>query len=65
MNPGEDIRDLVKRVTSAALKAVAGRHELNISFVHDAVGAAGDQVRLPIPPRQVAAGDVARLRGAA
>jgi cobaltochelatase CobT len=65
MNPGEDIRDLVMRVTSAALKAVAGRHELNISFVHDAVGAAGDQVRLPIPPRQVAAGDVTRLRGAA
>ena len=65
MGPGEDIRDLVKRVTSAALKAVAGRPELNISFVHDAVGAAGDQVRLPIPPRHMAAVDVTRLRGAA
>ena len=65
MDRGEDIRDLVKRVTGAALKAVAGRHELDISFVHDTVGTAGEQVRLPMPPRNVAAADVTRLRGAA
>lgn len=57
--------DLVKRVTTAALRAVAGRDDVTVSYSQGAPAVRGGQVRLPSPPRKILAEDLARLRGAA
>jgi cobaltochelatase CobT len=57
--------ELVKRATTAALRALAGRGDLSVSYAAGAPGLRGDQVRLPAPPRKMRADDLARLRGAA
>jgi cobaltochelatase CobT len=60
-SPGE----LVKRTTAAAVRAVAGRGDVAVSYGVGAPAVRGNQVRLPMPPRQMHAEDLARLRGAA
>ncbi len=57
--------DLVKRATTAALRAVAGRADLMVNYASGAPALRGNQVRLPLPPRQMHLDDLARLRGAA
>ena len=63
--PSEEPRDLAKRVTEAAVKAVAERGDITVTFGHEATGVSGTHVRLPVPPRLVSAADMGRLRGAA
>ncbi len=57
--------DLVKRVTTAAFGAIAGRGGLNVDFVTGKAERRGDTVRLPEPPQNPSLDDLARLRGAA
>ena len=56
--------ELVKRATSAAVRAVAGR-DIGVTYAAGPAGIRGDQVRLPVPPRQINREDIVRLRGAA
>ena len=65
MLKGEEPQDLVKRVTSATLKAVAEKKDASVTFAHAAAGVTGDSVRLPMPSRQVPTQELTRLRGIA
>jgi cobaltochelatase CobT len=57
--------ELVKRTTTAVLRALAGRADVSVTYAAGAPGVRGTQVRLPVPPRKMLAEDLARLRGAA
>ena len=65
----EDTVELVKRVTAAALKAVAAQGEVSVTFTsrgdQGAVQVAEKTARLPAPPRRLPAGGMTRLRGTA
>src|SRR5690625_1375871 len=54
-----------KRVTSAAIRAIAERDEVTVDFTAAGHGLSGAEVRLPEPPRGLPAPDVARARGQA
>ena len=62
---GEDLRDLIKRVTCSTLKAIASTSDVTVTFAHEGLGRAADHVRLPMPPRNVGTAEMGRLRGAA
>ncbi|MDR3437007.1 cobaltochelatase subunit CobT [Telmatospirillum sp.] len=57
--------ELVKRTTTAALRALAGREDVQVSYAPGAPAVRGNQVRLPVPPRKMQEEDLARLRGSA
>jgi len=61
----EDASQLLKRVTAAALRAVAGRGDVGITYGGNDADVRGNRVRLPSPAARVGAQDVARLRGSA
>ncbi|MCH7694460.1 MAG: cobaltochelatase subunit CobT [Proteobacteria bacterium] len=69
MSQPEDTVELVKRVTAAALKAVAAQGEVSVTFTsrgaQGAVQVAEKTARLPAPPRRLPAGGMTRLRGTA
>ncbi len=56
---------LLKRVTAAALRAVAGRSDVGISYGGGDADLHGNRVRLPGVAARPASQDVSRLRGAA
>ena len=59
-NPVEEFR----RVTAAAMRAIAEREDVQLSFGSEA-RMVGTQARLPAPPRDMTENDVAHLRGEA
>src|SRR3954451_6248201 len=62
---GRDSRiDEFRRVTGAAMRAIARKTELNVTFAPGQPGASGDEIRLPLPARDLPAEDVALTRGA-
>jgi cobaltochelatase CobT len=63
--PDETPADLVKRTTSAVVRAMAGRADVSVAYASGQPGVRGSTVRLPPPPRQPQLADLARLRGAA
>ena len=69
VSQAEDTVELVKRVTAAALKAVAAQDEVSVTFTsrapQGAVQVAEKTARLPAPPRRLPAGGMTRLRGTA
>ena len=69
VSQAEDTVELVKRVTAAALKAVAAQGEVSVTFTsggaQGAVQVAEKTARLPAPPRRLPAGGMTRLRGTA
>ena len=65
MKRNEDTNDLLKRVTAAALRAVAGRADVGITYGGNEADVRGNRVRLPSPAARSGPADVARLRGAA
>ena len=69
VSQAEDTVELVKRVTAAALKAVAAQGEVSVTFTSQgtqgAVQVAEKTARLPAPPRRLPAGGMTRLRGTA
>jgi cobaltochelatase CobT len=54
-----------KRAVSAAMRAVSGRSDLEVSFAADRAGVSGSAVRLPDPPRRMTPADAAVTRGQA
>ncbi len=57
--------DLLRRTTTAAVRAIAGRGDLEVGYGAGAASVHGVEVRLPAPPRNVAEADLVRLRGTA
>ena len=57
--------DLVKRTTSAVVRAMAGRADVSVTYASGQPGVRGATVRLPPPQRQPHLADIAKLRGAA
>jgi cobaltochelatase, CobT subunit len=56
---------MLKRVTAAALRALAGRSDVGISFGGNDADLRGNRVRLPSVTTRPTGSDVSRLRGAA
>ncbi len=69
MSADQENQDLIKRVTEAAVKAVALRDDVTVSFAPGAHGISqteeGGQARLPTPARAFGEGDLHVLRGEA
>ena len=65
MSQGEDPREVVKRVTTATVKALAEEGELSVEYAHGASGGSGRAARLPAPSRRITAEELTRLRGLA
>jgi cobaltochelatase CobT len=61
----EDNLAILKRVTAATLRAMAGRPDVGISYGAGEGDLRGNRVRLPNPAPRPMAQDVARLRGTA
>ncbi|MCT8971456.1 cobaltochelatase subunit CobT [Microbaculum marinisediminis] len=54
-----------KRAVTAAVKAISGRNDVEVTYASDRAGASGTNVRLPEPPRKMTAADAAVTRGLA
>ena len=65
MSQAEDPREVVKRVTTAALKAVADSRDIDVEYAHGAPGSSGRTARLPSPSRRLSREELERLRGSA
>jgi cobaltochelatase CobT len=65
MTTRESRLDEFRRVTAAAMRAIARKAELNVSFAPGQPGLSGGEARLPLPARDLPAEDVALTRGAA
>lgn len=61
--PREAPAEPLKRAISGAMKAIAGKPEMEIVFAADKPSLVGERARLPEPPRKLSANDVAILRG--
>lgn len=60
-NPVERFR----RVTAAAMRAIAGRDDVTVAFTPDPAGLVGTEARLPPPSKDPTVGEVSQLRGEA
>ena len=63
MVPAEPPSDLLKRVTAAACKAIAGRDDVTVQFGHGGASLGEGTVHLPSPPPQVNKSAMIKLRG--
>ena len=52
-----------KRAVAGCLRAIARRHELEVSFAAERPGLAGGKARLPEPPRKLNSQEAAIVRG--
>jgi cobaltochelatase CobT len=59
----EPTSDLLKRVTAAACKAVAGKPEVNVQFSQSGASLSAEMVSLPSPPPQINRAALIKLRG--
>ena len=57
--------EVFKRSTAAALRAIARRGDVTVTYGAEPAGPAGTRIRLPLPPRDLAEKDAAPVRGAA
>ena len=60
-NPVDDFR----RVTAAAMRAIARHEEISVTFSGESPGITGNDVRLTLPSRELPAVEVANVRGEA
>lgn len=65
MKKPEETAQLLKRVTAAALRAVAARPDVGVTYGGAESDVRGNRVRLPGPTTRAGPAEVARLRGAA
>ena len=65
MSQPEQPSELLKRATSATLKALSGKPDTEVSFAQGSAGVSGDTAHLPVPPHQITADGIARYRGMA
>jgi cobaltochelatase CobT len=54
-----------KQAVTAAVKAISGHNDVEVTFASDRAGASGTNIRLPEPPRKMTAADAAITRGLA
>ena len=57
--------ELFRRTTGAAVRAIAERDDLTAAFTPSAQGLVGNEVRLPMPSRDLPADEIAVVRGEA
>ncbi len=65
MSKAETPLELFKRATSSTARAMAKNSELSVVFSTNGRGLNGDELRLPIPAKDLPAEDVQRIRGRA
>ncbi|MEX2451036.1 MAG: cobaltochelatase subunit CobT [Rhodospirillales bacterium] len=65
MSQRETPTDLIKRVTTSTLQAVAHRRDLAVTFSQGDGARSENSVQLPAPPRQLTNREITRLRGKA
>ena len=65
MSEAESPIERFKRTTGAAIRAIARRDDITASFSPTSQGLVGHEVRLPLPARDLPAGDAAMVRGEA
>src|SRR5690348_10197131 len=65
MPDNESPVEIFKRSTAAALRAIARRGDVTVTYGAEPAAAAGTRIRLPLPPRDLAEKDAAPVRGAA
>jgi cobaltochelatase CobT len=65
MSDKESPVEIFKRATSATIRAIALRDDVQVGFSAEPPGVAGTRVRVPTPARDLNPRDVATLRGAA
>ena len=56
--------DSFTQAVAVAMRAIAENGELTVTFGKDLPSVSGNQARLPLPSRELPAGEVATLRGA-
>ena len=61
----ENPTDTMKRATALALRAIAGRADLEVGYSAGAASVRGTEIKLPSPQRNLTEGDLVRLRGTA
>jgi cobaltochelatase CobT len=57
--------EVFKRSTTAALRAIAERDDVTVTYGPEPPGLAGPRARLPMPPRDLSQQEAAQVRGAA
>jgi cobaltochelatase CobT len=65
MSEAESPIERFKRTTGATIRAIARRNDITASFSPTGQGLVGHDVRLPLPARDLPAGDAAMVRGEA
>ncbi len=63
MNKPETPADTFKRALTAAVRAIAATPEVEVDFAPETPTLRGKRVRLPVPPRDLPADEIARMRG--
>lgn len=65
MRKAEPVSEMLKRATSATLKAMSGKRDMTVGFTRglDAANIGADLVTLPEPEPALSKGDISRLRG--
>ena len=67
--PGQPARaapnEPFKRAVTAAVRAISGHNDVEVTYASDRAGASGTNVRLPEPPRKMTKNDAAVARGVA
>ena len=61
----ENQMETFRRLTGAAMRAMARREEISVVFGVEQATMSGDRAQLPMPSRDLPAGEVAQVRGAA
>src|SRR5437763_15007446 len=57
--------EVFKRSTTAALRAIAEREDVTVTYGPEPPGLAGPRARLPMPPRDLSPQEASLVRGAA
>ncbi|MCG8544112.1 MAG: cobaltochelatase subunit CobT, partial [Alphaproteobacteria bacterium] len=65
MSDSQSTLENFKQATAATLRAIARRDDIEVSFSNEPPGMSGNRARVPIPPRDLPAEDVAQVRGEA
>ena len=61
MAEAESPLEAFKRSTAATLRAIAERDDVTVAYAADTPGLTGTRARLPLPPRDLAPDDAARI----
>src|SRR3954469_2810527 len=63
VQPKDSPTEPFKRAVAGCLRAIARKHDLDVTFAAERPGLAGGKARLPEPPRKLSAAEAAIVRG--